>query len=113
MTAKQAHERYQSTDVLIGALTNALADSNLVLPRPWRSLHPGTSAIETRGAPSGSLPGTQGGQPGSSPLHGGPNTVPPAYSSAQPVVTLTCFRCGAPNPSTRLYCTTCGDDLSN
>src|SRR5215469_5452622 len=27
MTAKQPHERYQSADVLIGALTNALADS--------------------------------------------------------------------------------------
>lgn len=115
MTAKQPHERYQSADMLIGALTNALADSNLVLPRPWRTLHPAASAIEMRGAPSVGLAGTQGGQPGpgSSPLQGAPNTLPPAFPGAQPVVTLTCFRCGAPNPSTRLYCTTCGDDLSN
>src|SRR5579884_2741057 len=49
MTAKQPHERYQSADMLIGALTNALADSNLVLPRPWRTLHPAASAIEMRG----------------------------------------------------------------
>ncbi|HEY7419243.1 MAG TPA: FHA domain-containing protein, partial [Ktedonobacteraceae bacterium] len=27
--------------------------------------------------------------------------------------TVTCFRCGASNPSTWLYCTRCGDDLSN
>jgi pSer/pThr/pTyr-binding forkhead associated (FHA) protein len=30
-----------------------------------------------------------------------------------PASIINCFRCGAPNPSTRLYCTTCGDDLSN
>ena len=29
------------------------------------------------------------------------------------MVIITCFRCGAPNPISRLYCTTCGDDLSN
>src|SRR5579884_1439023 len=108
MTAKQPHERYQSADMLIGALTNALADSNLVLPRPWRTLHPAASAIEMRGVPSGGLAGPQSGQPGSSLLQqGGPNTLPPAFPGAQPVVTLTCFRCGAPKPSTRLYCTTC------
>jgi eukaryotic-like serine/threonine-protein kinase len=107
MTAKQPHERYQSADMLIGALTNALADSNLVLPRPWRNLHPAASAIEMRGAPS------SGALPGSSYLGTNPNTSQPPNAGMQHVVTLTCFRCGAPNPSSRLYCTTCGDDLSN
>lgn len=111
MTAKQPHDRYQATDALVDALTSALAVSNLSIPRPWRTLHPAASAIEASGVPSTSLPGAQPGG-GSSPQQPGANTTPP-YSGAQPVVTLTCFRCGAPNPSTRLYCTTCGDDLSN
>jgi serine/threonine protein kinase len=108
MTAKQPHERYQSADMLIGALTNALADSNLVLPRPWRNLHPAASAIEMRGGGPSS-----GALPGSSQLGSSPNASQAPNAGMQHVVTLTCFRCGAPNPSTRLYCTTCGDDLSN
>lgn len=103
MTAKQPHERYQSADVLIDALTSALAASNLSIPRPWRSaISSGLPLPEAPGAPSAALPNTYGSP--SQPL--APNT-------SAPVVTITCFRCGAPNPSTRLYCTSCGDDLSN
>src|SRR5437762_5437919 len=36
MTAKQPHERFQSCDVLVDALINALASSNLALPRGYR-----------------------------------------------------------------------------
>ncbi len=103
MTAKQPHERYQSADVLIDALTSALAASNLSIPRPWRSaISSALPLSEAQGGPSGAQPNTYGSP--SQPL--APNT-------AAPVVTITCFRCGAPNPSTRLYCTSCGDDLSN
>jgi eukaryotic-like serine/threonine-protein kinase len=51
--------------------------------------------------------------PGSSQLGSNPNVSQAPNAGMQHVVTLTCFRCGAPNPSSRLYCTTCGDDLSN
>jgi serine/threonine protein kinase len=114
MTAKQPHERYQSADVMIDALTSALAASNLILPRPGRSvrggmLSPLASGLQ-QGMPLGTSPNASSIQ-GHNPQQFSPNTsVPP---SMQPVITLTCFRCGAPNPSTRLYCTTCGDDLSN
>ena len=106
MTAKQAHERYQSADTLIDALTSALAASNLMLPRSWRGVMPqfAQGPADVRSIPSGTLPSTQGANTAQSGS---------ALVGTPPVVTLTCFRCGAPNPSTRLYCTTCGDDLSN
>ena len=111
MTAKHPHERYQAADALIDALTSALAASDLAMVR-WRGGVP--PYVSVAGA-SGALPpvygGGSGGISGQLPSNPGPSSaqaVPP-----QPVVTLTCFRCGAPNPSTRLYCTTCGDDLSN
>jgi serine/threonine protein kinase len=89
MTAKQPHERFQSAQALIEALTSAL-------PHPIRGIQ--------------SLPPSQPSQP-SQPL---PIQLSQSLPQ-QPVgeITISCFRCGAPNPSTRLYCTTCGDDLSN
>ncbi len=93
MTAKQPHERYQSAEALIDALTGGLAASNLSLGRRGFSSITPTPIGPNKGAVN---------PPYSDPL-----------SNPQQPVTLTCFRCGAPNPSTRLYCTTCGDDLSN
>ncbi|HLI89249.1 MAG TPA: protein kinase [Ktedonobacteraceae bacterium] len=110
MTAKQPHERYQSADMLVDALTSALAASNLSIPRPWRAGLPLMPPSDAPSPPS-PPPAMYGPQSGSlQPF--APNPAA-AYAGAQPGVTLTCFRCGAPNPSTRLYCTTCGDDLSN
>ena len=98
MAAKQPKDRYQSTEVLIDALTHASTASNLSIPRQW---HAGASAITPR-------PDLKGGAEKEQ------STVYDSQASVvQPVVTLTCFRCGARNPSTRLYCTTCGDDLAN
>ncbi|HLZ62430.1 MAG TPA: protein kinase [Ktedonosporobacter sp.] len=115
MTAKQPHERYQSADVLIDALTSALAASNLSIQRGWRGgIQPPAAPNLPPSIPSGPLPGTfsnSGNPPGQ---FAGPPAGPGFPPGAgQPAVTLTCFRCGAPNPSTRLFCTTCGDDLSN
>ena len=98
MTAKQPHERYQSAEALIDALTSALTASNLALGRRGFSSITPTPVDANKGAVN--------------PPYSNPSSSPQP-STAQPVVTLTCFRCGAPNPSTRLYCTTCGDDLSN
>ncbi|HEX4207999.1 MAG TPA: protein kinase [Ktedonobacteraceae bacterium] len=103
MTTKPAQDRYQSAESLIDALTNALVSSNLVLPRSWRGVMPQFSSVSTDAASGQANVST-----GNTSL---PTSQP--FAGAQPGVTLTCFRCGAPNPSTRLYCTTCGDDLSN
>ena len=109
MTEKQAQNRYQSADVLIDALTSALVASKLAMPR-WRG---GIPSID---ASSGSLPsihegslGSQAGRGSSSQLSQGQSS----YASVPRAVTITCFRCGASNPSSRLFCTNCGDDLSN
>ena len=116
MTAKQPHERYQSADILIDALVSASVASNIPLLRAYRGAIPQPSgSIDMKGIPSGSLqninPQVYGSQISNvqqpAPFSG------PLQPDGQPVITLTCFRCGAPNPSTRLYCTTCGDDLSN
>ena len=110
MTEKQAQNRYQSADVLVDALTSALVASKLAMPR-WRG---GVPSIDSS---SGALPsiqtGGQGSQPGrgSSPQQGSP--LPSPYTNTPPIQTVTCFRCGATNPSSRLYCTSCGDDLAN
>jgi serine/threonine protein kinase len=120
MTAKAAQDRYQSAETLIDALTTALAVSHLSIPRPWRSgissslLAPSQQPEpQTPGIVSGPLPGSgMNSNPGVAPLPVS-GSSPMNGAENQNVVTLTCFRCGAANPSTRLYCTSCGDDLSN
>ena len=101
MTAKQPHERFQSCDVLVDALINALAASNLALPRGYRG-----SVYIPAANPSGQLQGRA--QPQLQNPYG--SQIGPSHIASGNVV---CFRCGAGNPSSRLYCTTCGDDLSN
>jgi serine/threonine protein kinase len=108
MTTKQPHERYQSADVLVDALSSALAASNISLPR-YRGGASAFMPVLPSSSSSGQLPG--GGQPqqlqpsAAHPVQAGPSSVASGN--------VTCFRCGANNPSSRLYCTTCGDDLSN
>jgi serine/threonine protein kinase len=91
MTAKPPQDRYQSMTELIDALT-------IALPHPFQRGR--SSSISLLPIPSVPLPEA-------------PKSQPLADNNGAGVVTITCFRCGAPNPSTRLYCTTCGDDLSN
>ena len=98
MTAKAPSDRYQSADATIDGLSNALTSSNLV-PRSWRG-----AALPSSAQP----PGDQAMQSG--------QLTPTSYSQPNqllPGSTVTCFRCGASNPSAWLYCTQCGDDLSN
>ena len=104
MTAKQQQDRYQTTEEVVEALTRALAASNLSLSRVYR----GGLAPLPLVAPT---PRGNSAEPMS---NGNPATGnPQASSDRQAAVPLTCFRCTATNPSTRLFCTTCGDDLSN
>ncbi|HTK06889.1 MAG TPA: protein kinase [Ktedonobacteraceae bacterium] len=114
MTAKLPHERYQAADALINALTSSLAASDLAMIR-WRGGIPPYVSIA---GGSGALPPVYGAGAMSGPLQSNPS-IPvqsvsqPSVPVPQPAVTLTCFRCGAPNSSSVRFCTSCGDDLSN
>jgi len=114
MTAKAAQDRYQTTDELINALTTALAASHLSMPPRWR---PGMSSAMPQldmqnNNVSQPLSSISGGLGQSSP--GIPMPMQPSYNAGgQQIVTLPCFRCGASNPSTRLFCTSCGYELSD
>ncbi len=113
MTEKQAQNRYQSADVLVDALTSALAASNLAMPR-WRGGIP--SIASSLDASSGALPSVYGGSQGSQPGYGSSPQLSqgqPSHAGVPSARTITRFRCGAANPGSRLFCTTCGDDLSN
>ncbi len=118
MAAKAPQDRYQTTDELISALTGALATSHLSMPSRWR---PGMSSaipqIDSQGSAM-ATPGDSSGQgregrEGRGSLVEQNVPVQPGNSNQQQIVTLPCFRCGASNPSTRLYCTSCGDELSD
>lgn len=104
MTAKQQQDRYQTAEEVVGVLTRALAASNLSLPRGYRG---GPSLLAPVIALSGSASSSQ-----VSSGHAAASNQP-LSQNGQAAVSLTCFRCAASNPSTRLFCTTCGDDLSN
>lgn len=118
MAAKAPLDRYQTTDELINALTSALAASQLSMPSRWR---PGMSSPMPQLDGSGNIKVGSGGNGAQGQLgNGAQGQLPsspgqtPGYSNQQlPVVTLPCFRCGASNPSTRLFCTTCGYELSD
>ena len=104
MTDKQQQNRYQTTEDVVEALTRALAASNLSLSRVYRG---GLAPLPL----VASTPKGNSAEPMS---NGNPATGnPQASSDRQAAVSLTCFRCAATNPSPRLFCTTCGDDLSN
>jgi eukaryotic-like serine/threonine-protein kinase len=95
MTAKSPQDRYQTMDAVTVALKSVLLDSS-------RPMWPASPASQPDLPPqSGSL----GGQGSFSPSRD--------LSSQNQLVTLTCFRCGATNPSSRMFCTTCGYDLSD
>ena len=116
MTAKSPVERYQTTDELIEALTRALTAAQLTLPR-WRT---GLKPIESP-RQAVEMPGVF--SPQSSNIGGGSGLVSqplapvslPSISNLrqQQMVTVPCFRCGSANQSDRLFCTSCGYELSD
>lgn len=105
MTAKAPSDRYQSIDELIDGLTAALSASHLSLPR-WRSMiQPLPPAVPD-------VPPDV--QRGSGPLYNsGRNSQSQTPMPRPSMVTVPCFRCGQSNPSDRLFCTSCGYELSD
>ena len=102
MTAKKPEERYQSTDRVVEALTNALVAAKLSMPRLYRVGIAQVSGIsEAESIPVGGVTSNKGNHP----------STPSAPS--QTPEEIVCFRCGASNQNTRNFCTMCGEDLSN
>ena len=115
MTAKRAEDRYQTTNALIEALIASLTASQIALPQRWR---PGSSSpmpkLDTPASNSGTLlPGMSNQPVQRLPTPSYPQPQPFFHPIQPPVVTIPCFRCGASNPSTRLFCTTCGYELAD
>src|SRR6266487_2557947 len=115
MTAKAPADRYQTTDALIEALTRALTAAQLTLPR-WRTGLQSTGssgpAADQLAAFSGPLSNAGAGYGQvSQPL--APPSQPSMSSLRSQLVTVPCFRCGAANQSDRLFCTSCGYELSD
>jgi serine/threonine protein kinase len=117
MTAKQPQDRYQTMDALIDALMSALTAAQLSLPQQrWR---PGMSSA----LPQLDIPGPNVSKPlPATPSLAGQVQKPGTPSSLQPLrgeelqppaAFISCFRCGAANPSIRLFCTTCGYELAD
>ena len=104
MTAKDAHERYQSAEAVVNALTQALDVSHLSMPRMRFGLAPSGPFAEPKSIPSGPLSNNNGRA--SKPSN-------PGLGNAQAKVQLVCFRCGALSDSSQVYCVACGYELSD
>jgi serine/threonine protein kinase len=103
MTAKMPGDRYPNTVELINDLVRAAAAARIALP--W-GMRPPVGVPDQSSVFSGAQPG--GGRLPQS------NVSQPLQSSvSQPVVTVSCFRCQAQNPSDRLFCTSCGYELAD
>src|SRR5579859_7193233 len=113
MTAKQQQDRYQSMTVLIDALTNALSVSNLPMSRSGRLSAIQPNMLNSSEAKSASMAPVPQSNPGFPVAQSASVQFPMPSIQQQQVGAITCFRCGAVNPASRLYCTACGDDLSN
>jgi Serine/threonine protein kinase len=113
MSAKQVNERYQSAEEVVAALTDALAAANLSMPRVYRA---GIPPLPSGQGSSKQLAGNGIVTPafsGSLLQTSQPNYPGYAQANTPPSGGVVCFRCGAVHPSSRRFCTTCGDDLSN
>jgi serine/threonine protein kinase len=104
MTAKLPADRYPSTAEVINDLVRAAAAARIQLPWSMSGSVIATNAdVPLAGPPSHSNFG-QASQP-----------LQPARPRpvSAPVITVSCFRCQAQNPSDRLFCTFCGYELAD
>jgi serine/threonine protein kinase len=106
MTAKLPAERYQSTTDLINELGRAAAAARIQLP--WNLSGSMLAASSEQAAQAG-----PSSNPGFVSSLSTPGRAVPQPSVSLPVVTVSCFRCQAQNPSDRLFCTSCGYELAD
>lgn len=104
MTAKIPTDRYQTTTEFIGELLRASAAARIQLP--WNMLPP-------IAADSPSLAPVTPPSTGGSLIDRFAQQGPGGPSASLPVITVSCFRCQAQNPSDRLFCTSCGYELAD
>ncbi|MEO7021345.1 MAG: protein kinase [Ktedonobacteraceae bacterium] len=106
MTAKVPAERYQTTKECVSELIRAATAARIQLP--WNILplmenqEPAQPFVNQPSRPNLA-------QPNQSQLR--PNQSQPL--ARQSMVTVSCFRCQAQNPSDRLFCTSCGYELAD
>lgn len=102
MTSKMPADRYQTTTAFIADLLRAAATARIPLPWPLQAPPdlPAPPPVQQSGPG-----GNSGGVPGRIPQQGGPG--------GQSMITVSCFRCQAQNPSDRLFCTSCGYELAD
>lgn len=117
MSAKQAGDRYQSAEEVVAALTSALSAANLSMPRVYRAgIPPASQFGDGNRGPSGQLQGRGAPTPSvSSSLLQSSHPGYPGYpqQGMSQAGGVACFRCGSLNPTTRRFCTSCGDELAN
>lgn len=107
MTAKTPAERYSTTAEVISELLRAAAAARIQLP--WHMLPPTLNSLPDAQPFAGQAanPGQSGGMPSL------PRVSQSLPGASQPMVTVSCFRCQAQNPSDRLFCTSCGYELAD
>src|SRR5579883_3257712 len=106
MTAKMPGDRYQTTAEVVSELARAASSAGVQLS--WQ-LSGSVLAVNVEqsalaGPPSNPSIASQ------APLVG---RVAPQPSASLPVVSISCFRCQAQNPSDRLFCNSCGYELAD
>lgn len=106
MTAKVPAERYQTTAAFINDLLRSAATARI--PLPWPLQAPPDIQPQPQ-PPSQSQVGPQPQQPSGSLLGRNAQNGPGGPS----MITVSCFRCQAQNPSDRLFCTSCGYELAD
>jgi len=113
MTAKMPGDRYQSTAIFINELLRAAAAAGIYGSPPlWPQPQSGQDGSQIRPNPQPG-PGS-GSQIGSNPGPGGGSQIRPNLQpSGSSMITVSCFRCQAQNPSDRLFCTSCGYELAD
>ncbi|HET8841725.1 MAG TPA: FHA domain-containing protein, partial [Ktedonobacteraceae bacterium] len=107
MTAKAPSERYPNTAEVINELLRAAVAARIQLP--WHMMPPSLNNmpdVQPFPPPGQSVGQNVGLQPSrvSQPL---------SVAGSQSIVTVSCFRCQAQNPSDRLFCTSCGYELAD
>lgn len=117
MTAKVPGERYQSTASFITELLRAAVAARI--PLPWPMLQSlgadALAAVQPQPQPQIQQPPVQGqvGMGGSVIGQPQPQQQQQPPQGGQSMITVSCFRCLAQNPSDRLFCTSCGYELAD